>query len=147
MPHFIHGGHIKDLLKPYKFRYPCEELREVDITITCWKPYSSLGANGHFHIDIREDDNPIWDEKQDAWVYPWREDYGTPYWNEYQLVKGRTEMECELNTKEEAGKWIQRTLNALGITGKTHTLHFNFYGTDEDDENYLNQNIKLREEI
>ncbi|MCG3207172.1 MAG: hypothetical protein FOGNACKC_00772 [Anaerolineae bacterium] len=58
----IRGGHLNEVPLPHRRRWPDDpQPREVVITILTWAGLSP-GAT-HFHLDVHEEDNPIWDSR------------------------------------------------------------------------------------
>ncbi len=66
----IYGGKFKDIPLPWKLRtYPQgSQKRRIEISSISWG-LNELG-NGHHHVTIREENNSIWDEKENTWREP-----------------------------------------------------------------------------
>ncbi len=143
--YLIYGGHIKDIPKPFKFRFPNpNDKREIDIAITVWRRDGYGSGNGHYHIDLKEQNNAIWNSKEETWQEPFRVDYGQPYYNEWKQFEGRSQLECELNSPDEACKWINRILSMWKVNDQENILDWHFYGTEDDaEDNYFKEHVKL----
>lgn len=97
----IHGGRLEDVPKPWKFElYPLgTKQRRIRIYSHVWD-ISRMG-NGHQHADITEEDNMVWDSKENCWRDPVSTDENSPYFDEYhKLIKGRDTMNIDYIRKK-----------------------------------------------
>lgn len=75
------GKHLTDIPKPHIRKFPGPVPRQVRIKIRCWAGYAP-GAR-HFHVDVTEEDNPVWDgrpsfpygspDEPNGWTCPWHD--------------------------------------------------------------------------
>jgi hypothetical protein len=63
----LHGGHLSDIPLPRIRRWPgCPDKRKITIRIT---RYYDVGI--HYFLTIFEEDNPLWNEKNQEWQFAW----------------------------------------------------------------------------
>jgi len=113
------GGNIADYPGPLKFRWPddLKHLRELNVTIQSWKG-TELNAK-HYYVSIDQDDNPFWDEEEQAWRV---------CWDHPKQHKG-TVIHERFNTLHEAILWVDRTIADL-FSDTVHYIHFTDYTED-----------------
>ena len=99
----IRGGRLKEIPKPYKYRYPSnDELREVRVTVNSFTEIGSIGAK-HWYVTIKEDDNYIWNIQENCWQQPW---------DLLEIHKGRKfEDKTTFINKPDAMSWARRIVN------------------------------------
>jgi hypothetical protein len=69
-----HGGYIRDLPLPHRRYWPNEaEQRGVTIRFRDWS--AAIGGS-HINLEIKEEHNYIWDEKERIWRECWDDDKG-----------------------------------------------------------------------
>lgn len=77
----IHGGNLDEIPEPHVYFYPASgEKRKVTVKIMRY-----YGYGPHYHISLKEEDNPIWDNREDehqkgkakGWTCPWGKYAGT----------------------------------------------------------------------
>jgi len=130
------GGYFKDLPpKPWYFYFPHPtEKRGLDMKITIWKSYT---GNGHFHCDIYEDQNFVWNSYKNEWIQPWSVEYGSPYYDDYKYLRGRGESNRVANLVE-AKEWFKGIITEWDIIGKNYcprvTVYTDSYEEDDDPE-------------
>jgi hypothetical protein len=139
------GGELADIPGPRIFRFPNDyEKRPITISVTVWKVGSYWGAGGHYHIDINEDDNVIWDANTLQWVKPWNRENDKGIMDTLRQLKGRWDMFTESTNPVEVCEWINKILKEWQITSEHFELRWQFYGTESDDEeNQFSDNVKL----
>jgi hypothetical protein len=68
----IRGGYLADIPKPWKRRFDdARRTRSVEILISMY-----YGIGRHWHFDLREEDNPIWDQATKSWRIAWDDKAG-----------------------------------------------------------------------
>lgn len=109
-----YGGYLKDIPKPYKRKFPDERKRRVCVLVT---QYYGIGI--HFYVHIREEENPIWDEKENCWRIAWDDE---------SEETGGKRFHKRLNTSEQVENFIKETWEKE-FSEETHVLEFQY---DED---------------
>jgi hypothetical protein len=127
------GGELSEYPKPWRllFGEAWSEPREIKVYSHVWPVFGvSLGANGHHHVDIREEDNLIWVEEngKGIWGRPWK-------WDEDKemraALKGRWDFNSDLISKREVVKWAVGVLREWGVLrNKNYKI---VWDLDEDD--------------
>lgn len=62
--------YLEDHEFPFKRKFPCKDRRKVVVRIDQWP------GNPHFHVSIKEEENPVWDEERGDWYSTFRDDNG-----------------------------------------------------------------------
>lgn len=139
------GGELSEIPKPYIFKYPNDyEPRPIRIHIMVWKKGSSIGASGHYHVDIKEANNEFWNADTVCWQTPWNREKDRGIYDAIEGLKGRSNMYTESTKPEEVCEWITKILQEWKVDSSTHKLEWDIRGTDDDDEdNQLINNVRL----
>lgn len=127
------GGHIKDIPEPHVRRFPAPPgskdwdgtplLRDVRV--------QAVKYFQHWHIRIREEDNPVWDPNPNVafnhpdepigWSEPWDDEGG----------KGRVFLNSSHGSSVEARKWIASIIRRH-FPKTTHKIVNDANGLDEE---------------
>ena len=105
------GGYLKDLSKPYKRQFPCDRKREVLARVSKY-----YGVGVHYHISITEEENPIWDKKENCWRTCWDD--------KSKETEGKR-FDDSFIDYDGAEKWIKEIFEK-NFSSKTHLLRFDF---------------------
>lgn len=142
----ILGGELKDVPKPWKFYFDdTTHIRHIEIKSIVFTVHGyAIGANGHHHCDIREEDNMVWDisllnnsyqsNKEDLWRKPGlnlnhftHEDFEL----QHKYIDGRKAMNTNLFTKRDVVKWAVSILREWDVLkNKRYKITWDL---DEDD--------------
>lgn len=141
------GGEISEIPQPFIFRHPNDfEKREIRVTITIWKVGTSIGAHGHYQPDIREEDNMLWNSRENIWQTPWNHEKDKGLYDAMEQIEGRSELDSGSTDPMIVCDWITMVLCNWNVTDKTHEIKWSFYGTEDDAENDIfKNNVKLAE--
>lgn len=55
---------------PLKRKFPCDKRRKVTVKVNRWP------GNPHYHVEIEEEANPVWDEERGDWYETYYDDNG-----------------------------------------------------------------------
>jgi len=94
----IMGGYLADIPKPHRRKFPGDHPREVRVRLTSWIGISP-GAK-HWYVDIKEEDNYLWDEAEHSWRIAWDDKKG-------QGPSERAEF-AGLDARDQALRWIRK---------------------------------------
>lgn len=106
----VFGGYLKDIPLPHKRRFPSkEEKRQVYVSISKF-----YGIGIHYHVSLREEDNPILDTSKEKpiWREAWDDEEGK---GKHFFDKFKTDAEMEDFIKKTQKKEFPK---------KTHRLSF-----------------------
>ena len=103
--------------KPWKFWYDNpQNRREVKVYSHVW--LYGQGGNGHQHVDIKEEDNMVWDRRENEWCIPIWTKAESPCWEEYcHLIKGRMKLNTDFIKTKDVVKWAVSVLREWGVLG------------------------------
>lgn len=62
--------YLEDHPFPLKRKFPGKDRRKVIVRIDQWP------GNPHFHVSIKEEENPVWDEEKADWYDTYQDDNG-----------------------------------------------------------------------
>jgi len=105
------GGYLKDLSKPYKRQFPGDKKRRVEVRVM---QYYGIGI--HFYVSVREEENPIWDEKENYWTTCWDD--------KSEETRGKRFSDRFVDY-EDVEIFIKETFEK-NFSQKTHLLEFDF---------------------
>ena len=129
------GGELSEYPKPWRLQYGevWSERRPIKIYSNVYPVYGySIGGNGHHHVDIKEEDNAIWNVEngEGSWGRPWRWDEDSEM---RETLKGRWDINPDLYTKKDVVKWAVGVLREWGVLGdKNYKIEWDL---DDDDPN------------
>lgn len=116
-PRGLYGGRLKDVPKPHVRFFPDKVgiRREVRVRIGV---FSGIGK--HFHVDLTEEGNPVWDVRPDR---PFNREAG--HWREcwsYTDPEGQGKVLMDkFGTEAEVKRWIEE-MREKYFPAKTHKL-------------------------
>jgi hypothetical protein len=117
----IYGGSLLEVPRPWKFYFfeANEHPREITIRSIVFPTYGpSIGAGGHHHCDIDEEDNMVWDSRENEWrktVVSLTDFSHEEYTLHSEHIKGRDAMNVDLVRKCDVVKWAVGVLQEWGV--------------------------------
>lgn len=120
---FVSGGHLADIPKPHRRRFPLHAIRKqlVAVEIYTWRGIT-LGAH-HYYLDISEEANPIWDSLFCCWRCAW-DDKPKP-----MVGQGRVDYHRGFETRREVLEFAMDHV-LKNYPDATHRLNVNLNGDD-----------------
>lgn len=120
-PRLVFGGRLAGMPCPLVFYFDGDLSRKRRISVKSWV-FTGWGV--HYHADVREEDNRVWNGE--AWCVPWAEhrDFESLVSVAYFFsIRGRSATE-RFDTPEEVRVWTDGILKDWGITEDTHVVEF-----------------------
>jgi hypothetical protein len=116
----MHGGYLKEHKGPVPFvRLFDDKRRRRRVTIQIYSWVGLCPGATHYHVTMREEDNPVLGFKEFGGKEEWR---WIVYWDD---IEAEGQVECSSGLPDEAHvwSWIKRTWKEM-FSSKTHRVEF-----------------------
>lgn len=150
----ILGGKLSNVPKPWKFYFfdANQRPRQIEITSRVWRRFGfAIGANGHHHCDIKEENNMVWDvtllndpyqsNKNDLWRMTGvsSNNFSSSEYNLHKTyIAGRSTTNIDFIRKKDVVKWAVGVLQSWGVLkDKRYKIIWDL----DDDDSYADETL------